>query len=127
MIKKFVTPLHAPPHKGMKKPSLKNAFDELAFNFCQVCLQFQCVTHLAPNMDNAWAFNRTRKPTVFVDIEANYILSDDVNQNFIYLRRWARDYLEAEASMEYLQSFKCATNGLTNRNQDCIKKVGPLM
>lgn len=54
-IKNFIAPSHGIT-KGNKRPSLKNAFDELAFNFCQVCLQFQCITHQSPNMDNNWAF-----------------------------------------------------------------------
>jgi len=38
-IKNFITE-DVNPNKGQKRPTLKNAFDELAFNFCQVCLQF---------------------------------------------------------------------------------------
>ena len=37
-LKKFIDELHTNPNKGLKRPSLKNAFDELAFNYCQVCL-----------------------------------------------------------------------------------------
>jgi len=109
-LKTFIMPAHSNPNKGLKQPTLKNAFDELAFNLCQVCMQFQCCTHISPNTDNMWAFQRVRAPVHYPNIRLSYVISDECNSQFTYLRRWARDSIEAEDSIDFLQCFACSKN-----------------
>ena len=58
-------------------------------------------------MDNNWAFARIRKPVCFVEIDLNWVLGQDCNQQFTYLRRWAQEVTEAENSIDRLQNYAC--------------------
>ena len=74
-----------------KKESVKTLHDELSYNFCQVCLKFQCVAHLVPNGNNDWAFTRIRQPANFPNIDTDAINGPCAEKEYSYLRRWAED------------------------------------
>jgi hypothetical protein len=42
--------------------SLKSVVNELSYNFCPICLTYQCVTHLQPNANSDWPLSTPKRP-----------------------------------------------------------------
>lgn len=92
--------------------SLKAQFEELSYNFCQVCLQYQCVSHLSPNTDNDWALSSFRRPVVFMCDQLNRIIDQGAeNTSESHLSRWGTELKEEKEIFAWCQAYVCQEKG----------------
>lgn len=88
--------------------SLKAQFEELSYNFCQVCLNYQCVSHLSPNTDNDWALSSFRRPVVFMCDQLNRIIDLGAeNTSESHLSRWGNELKEEREIFAWCQAYVC--------------------
>lgn len=104
----YIMGCHPDPQELVKLESLEKLEEELSYNFCPICLTFQCVTHMEPNIDSSWPLSTPKRPINFEGMEPSELLSSG-NKKLAHLDRWAATAFDYQQSMKLLTDYRCET------------------
>jgi len=88
-----------------KQRSLVEVQHELSFNFCPICLTYQCVSHLEHNTDNDWAISTPKRHPTVVYTDSSTM---EVGKGRLaYLKGWKERVDQLTESMTLVTSYRC--------------------